>query len=40
MTLFLQRVEKRKNILDLSVLFHTHVVEVSSNHDLNLNKLI
>lgn len=31
MTLFLQRVEKRKNILDLSVLFHTHVVEVSFN---------
>jgi len=29
MTVFLQRVEKRKNILDLSVLFHTHVVEVS-----------
>ncbi len=28
MTVFLQRVEKRKNILDLSVLFHTHVVEV------------
>ena len=28
-TVFLQRVEKRKNILDLSVLFHTHVVEVS-----------
>lgn len=30
MTVFLQRVEKRKNILDLSVLFHTHVVEVNS----------
>lgn len=29
MTSFLQRVEKRKNILDLSVLFHTHVAEVS-----------
>lgn len=29
MDLFLQRVERRKNILDLSVLFHTHVVEVS-----------
>lgn len=28
MTVFLQRVEKRKSILDLSVLFHTHVVEV------------
>ena len=28
MDLFLQRVERRKNILDLSVLFHTHVVEV------------
>jgi uncharacterized protein YabE (DUF348 family) len=28
MTVFLQRVEKRKNILDLSVLFHTHVIEV------------
>ena len=30
MTLFLQRVEKRKNILDLSVLFHTHVVELEN----------
>jgi len=30
MTLFLQRVEKRKNILDLSVLFHTHVVELDN----------
>ena len=30
MALFLQRVERRKNILDLSVLFHTHVVEVIS----------
>ena len=31
MTVFLQRVEKRKSILDLSVLFHTHVVEVIYN---------
>ncbi|RMZ94451.1 Triple functional domain [Brachionus plicatilis] len=30
MTQFLQRVEKRKNILDLSVLFHTHVVELDN----------
>ena len=30
MTQFLQRVEKRKNILDLSVLFHTHVVEIDN----------
>lgn len=30
MTVFLQRVEKRKNILDLSVLFHTHVVELDN----------
>lgn len=35
MTAFLQRVEKRKNILDLSVLFHTHVVEVNY---LNMTK--
>ncbi len=28
MTEFLKRVEKRKNMLDLSVLFHTHVIEV------------
>ncbi len=28
MTVFLKRVEKRKNMLDLSVLFHTHVIEV------------
>lgn len=27
---FLQRVEKRKSILDLSVLFHTHVVELDN----------
>jgi hypothetical protein len=30
MTVFLQRVEKRKNVLDLSVLFHTHVVELDN----------
>jgi hypothetical protein len=44
---FLQRVEKRKNILDLSVLFHTHVVELDNWFNelkihwtaLNLNEL-
>jgi triple functional domain protein len=30
MTIFLQRVEKRKQILDLSVLFHTHVIEIEN----------
>ena len=47
MTVFLQRVEKRKNILDLSVLFHTHVIEIENwfnevRHQwnsLNLNDL-
>lgn len=47
MTVFLQRVEKRKSILDLSVLFHTHVIEIENwfselRHQwsaLNLNDL-
>lgn len=30
MTLFLRRVEKRKQTLDLSVLFHTHVIELEN----------
>ena len=37
MTVFLQRVEKRKNILDLSVLFHTHVVEVIQSKYMTYN---